>query len=134
VGVRLVRLGGLDSPAAQEYEIRETPTLMVLDRFGRLLLRTSNVEEIGPVVQKAMRMARIKWVDESDPEAATTYRHMGGGRQPVPGIMKTMSLRPELMEGMNRIAGMAHFTDGFLPRRTKEMIATYVSAINHCKF
>jgi hypothetical protein len=27
-----------------------------------------------------------------------------------------------------------HFTDGHLPRRTKEMIATYVSGLNRCPY
>jgi hypothetical protein len=80
-------------------------------------------------------MARIKWVSETDPEAETVYRMMGGGKRPVAGIMKTMSLQPEWMEMVARLAGTAHFsTNTKLPRRTKEMIATYVSAINHCKF
>jgi len=134
VGLRLVRLRDLEGPAAQTYGITRTPTLMVLDRFGNLLKRTTEIAEIDEPVRKAMQMARIKWVNETDPEAATAYRMVGGGRRPVAGILKTMSLRPELLEGINRVAGMAHFTDGALPRRTKEMIATYVSAINHCKF
>ena len=134
LGLRLIRLRTVDAPAAKQYEIRETPTLMVLDRFGNLLKRTSKPEEILPAIGKGVKMARIKWVNEDDPEAAKAYRSVGGGRRPVAPIMKTMSLRPELMEGINQIAGMAHFTDGYLPRKTKEMIATYVSAINHCKF
>jgi hypothetical protein len=134
IGLRLVRLKTIDAPAAKLYEVRETPTILVLDRFGNLLQRTSKPEEMVPAVGKAVKMARIKWVDEDDPEAAKTYRFPEGRKRSVAPIMKTMSLRPELMEGINRIAGMAHFTDGFLPRKTKEMIATYVSAINHCKF
>jgi hypothetical protein len=134
VGLRLIQLKSLDSVAARTYEILQTPTLMVLDRFGRLLVRTSNAEEIGPAVNKAMRMARLKWVVETDPEAATAYRMMGGGRSKVPEIMKTMSLRPDLMEGIMRVAQAGHFSNGYLPRKTKEMIATYVSAINHCKY
>ena len=134
VGLRLVKLGTLDSPAARQYEIRETPTLIVLDRFGNLKKRTSKVEEINPAVNRALKMARIKWVNESDPEAPTVYRRAGGGRFPVAGIIKTMSLKPEWMESIFSLASKAHFQDGYLPRRTKEMIATYVSAINHCKF
>ena len=134
VGVRLIALKSLDAPAARNYEILQTPTLMVLDRFGNLLVRTSKLEDLNPAVAKAMRMMRLKWVSESDPEAATAYRMMGGGRSRVPEIMKTMSLRPELMEGIMRIAQAAHFSNGFLPRKTKEMIATYVSSINKCKY
>ena len=133
-GLRLIAVKGLDVLACRDYGVSESPTLMVLDRFGRLLVRTSKVEELQAALDKTVGMARIKWVDEKDPAAATAYKSMGGGKRPVAGILKTMSLRPELMEGVNRIAGMAHFSNGFLPRKTKEMIATYVSAINHCKF
>ena len=59
---------------------------------------------------------------------------MLGGRRPVPGILRTMSLQPEYMALISATAQKAHFTDGFLKRRTKEMIATYVSSLNHCKY
>jgi len=134
LALRLVKLKNLEAPAAKENAVTETPTLIVFDRFGNQLLRTSKVEEMEPAVRKALSMARIKWVSESDPEAETAYRMFGGGKRPVAGIMKTMSLQPEWMEMIARLSGIAHFSDTKLPRRTKEMIATYVSAINHCKF
>ena len=134
VALRLVRLKNLDAAAAKENAVSETPTLIVFDRFGNQLLRTSKVEEMEPAVRKALGMARIKWISESDPEAATVYRMAGGGNRPVPGIVKTMSLQPQWMEMVFGLAQTAHFSDTKLPRRTKEMIATYVSAINHCKF
>ncbi len=133
-GLRLVPLRSLDVPVADMYGIRETPTFMVLDRFGNLLLRTNKMEEVGKAVSRGIKMARIKWVDEQSPEAAKTYQMMGGGRGGVPEIIKTMSLRPDLMEAIMQLSRSAHFSDGFLPRRTKEMIATYVSAINKCKY
>jgi hypothetical protein len=133
-GLRLIKLKSLDAPAAQLYDIRKTPTFLVLDRFGKLKIRTNNPSEIVPVVGKAVRMARIKWVDENDPNAPEVYHFPAGQRRQVAGILKTMSLRPELLAGINQVAGMAHFSNGFLPRKTKEMIATYVSAVNHCKF
>ena len=134
VAVRLIKLKNLDQPAARENEVKETPTLVVLDRFGNELVKTSKIEEIHLALKKAVGMARIKWVSEDDPEAATVYRMAGGGKQGVPGIIKTMSLRPQWMEMVFGLAQMSHFRDGALPRKTKEMIATYVSAINHCKF
>src|SRR5438445_278743 len=45
VGLRLIRLRNLDGPAAQAYDIRQTPTLMVLDRFGRMMVRTHDPDE-----------------------------------------------------------------------------------------
>lgn len=134
VGLRFVRLKNLDAPAAKDFEIRETPTMIVYDRFGNTLVRTSKIEEVVPAMGKALRMARIKWVDEHDAEAEKTYRMIGGGKQPVAGILKTMSLRPDLMEEIAKLSEMAHFRDGFLPRKTKEMIATYVSGLNRCPY
>ena len=134
VALRLVKLKNLEQPAAREHTVTETPTLMVFDRFGTQLARTSKMEEIDAAMVKALKLARIKWVSESDPEAESTYRTMGGGKQPVAEIMKTMSLQPQWMELIARLAGTAHFSNTNLPRKTKEMIATYVSAINHCKF
>jgi hypothetical protein len=135
VALRLVKLKNLDQPAAKEHGVMETPTLIVFDRFGTQLARTSRMDEIDAAMVKALKLARIKWVSESDPEAESTYRMMGGGKQPVADIMKTMSLQPQWMELVARLAGIAHFSPNTnLPKKTKEMIATYVSAINHCKF
>lgn len=134
VALRLIKLKNLDAPGAKENSITETPLLIAFDRFGTQLVRTSKLEEIDTAITRAIGMARIKWVMESDPEAATTYRMMGGGKQPVAGIIKTMSLQPQWMESIAMLSRTAHFSDTKLPRRTKEMIATYVSAINHCKY
>jgi len=48
--------------------------------------------------------------------------------------MRTMSLRPEWLKQINELHRMEHQPDTALDRRTKEMIATYVSALNKCKF
>ena len=45
-----------------------------------------------------------------------------------------MSLQPAWMESIDKLSSIAHFSDTALPRRTKEMIATYVSGINRCKY
>lgn len=134
VGLRLVRLFGLDAPAAKQHAITETPTVLVWDRFGHTLARTSKMDEINAAVIGALKMARLKWVDESDPAAPDVYKELGGGRAGVPDILKTMSLQPGWMDLVNRLANTAHFSDTALPRRTKEMIATYVSGINGCKY
>ena len=101
---------------------------------GACLARTSQPDEIRAAVRKGQLMARIKWIDEDDPKASEVY-----GAPPMalkrglPGIVKTMALRPESYKMFN-IMSEIHFTDGFLKRREHEMIAAYVSAINHCKF
>lgn len=134
VGLRLVRLPALDAPIAKQYEVDATPVAFVYDRNKNLLGRGKTPQEIGALVGGGLRTARIKWIDETDPKAAQIYRMFGGGRQPVPEIMKTMSLQPEWMEAIAGLAQRAQFSDSVLNRRTKEMIASYVSSLNKCKY
>ena len=72
-------------------------------------------------------------VDEADPKAAEVYRVFGGGSRPVPEIMKTLSLMPGAMELVHQLSRY-HFQDGFLTRPHHELIASYVSALNKCKY
>jgi len=51
----------------------------------------------------------------------------------VPEILRTMSLRPDFLAAVNQ-ASMLHFTDGALTRAQHEMIASYVSALNKCRY
>ena len=52
----------------------------------------------------------------------------------MPGILKCLSLRPDLLRGMIDVSDRVHFAEGHLSRRIKEMIATYVSALNACPY
>jgi hypothetical protein len=84
-------------------------------------------------------MARIRWVEESGAtgDAARAYGEWmaaNPGRPAVPGILKCLSLRPDLFRGMVEVSDRVHFSDGHLTRRLKEMIATYVSALNRCPY
>ncbi len=84
-------------------------------------------------------MARIRWVEESEAtgEVAAVYSAWmaaNPGRAAIPGILKCLSLRPDLFRGMDEVSGRVHFADGHLTRRVKEMIATYVSALNRCPY
>ena len=84
-------------------------------------------------------MARIRWVNESEATGAigevyAAWLAAHPGRPEIPGILKCMSLRPELLEGMESISDTIHFSEGHLTRRQKEMIATYVSALNRCPY
>ncbi|MCC2671882.1 MAG: hypothetical protein K0Q72_4353, partial [Armatimonadetes bacterium] len=45
-----------------------------------------------------------------------------------------MSLAPDYLAAINEAARKAHFADGFLTRREHEIIASYVSALNKCKY
>jgi hypothetical protein len=51
----------------------------------------------------------------------------------VPAILKTMSLRPDFLAAINDASRM-HFSDGALTRAQHEMIASYVSALNKCRY
>lgn len=51
----------------------------------------------------------------------------------VPDILRTMSLRPDFLAAIDE-ASRLHFTDGALTRAQHEMIASYVSALNRCRY
>lgn len=84
-------------------------------------------------------MARIRWVRESEAQgdialAYADWTAANPGRPEVPGILKCLSIRPELFRGMVDVSDAVHFSEGHLTRRLKEMIATYVSALNRCPY
>ena len=134
VVLNVVRVKDVATPAARQYEITATPTAIVYDRFGRTLARTSQPDEIRTAVRKGQQMARIKWIDEDDPKAPEVYGAPAEAlKRGLPGIVKTMALRPEAFQMFNILSEM-HFSDGFLKRREHEMIAAYASALNKCKF
>ena len=51
----------------------------------------------------------------------------------VAPIIQTMSLRPDFLAAIQAASRM-HFTDGALTRAQHEMIASYVSALNRCRY
>jgi hypothetical protein len=80
---------------------------------------------------------RIKMVEESEATgslaeiyATTRARSVAAV---VPEILRTMSLRPDFLQAINDASKM-HFTDGALTRADHEMIASYVSALNRCRY
>ena len=82
-------------------------------------------------------MARIEMVEESEAEgplaelyAVSKSRSVAGV---VPEILRTMSLRPDFLAAIDAASRM-HFTDGALSRAEHEMIASYVSALNRCRY
>ena len=84
-------------------------------------------------------MARIRWVEESDAEgeAARAYddwKLANPGRPAVPDILKCFSLRPDFFRDVVAFSDRLQFADGHLTRRQKEMISTYVSALNCCRY
>jgi alkylhydroperoxidase family enzyme len=85
-------------------------------------------------------MPYLRWIedDEATGEVAEVYRSYQS-RAParegrMPDILKCFSLRPDLLRSIIDVSGAVHFQDGHLTRRTKEMIATFVSGLNRCPY
>ncbi len=84
-------------------------------------------------------MARIRWVEESSAtgpiaEVYANWMNAHPGRTEIPGILKALSLRPELLQAIDQISDQIQFRDGHLSERIKEMIATTVSALNQTSY
>lgn len=73
----------------------------------------------------------VKWVEPEDAsgEVAEFYEDAGTAY-----IMRCLSLRPDFGKIMNSAARLISFSDGALPRRDHELIATFVSSTNRCPF
>jgi hypothetical protein len=82
-------------------------------------------------------MPRIKMVEEADAAGPLAELYAQSKDRSVakvvPEILRTMSLRPDFLAAVNQ-ASMLHFTDGALTRAQHEMIASYVSALNKCRY
>ena len=84
-------------------------------------------------------MARIAWTEDGDArgelaEIYAKWKQANPGRDRFPEILKCFSARPDFLRQVMDFSYGVHFSDGHLTRRTKEMIATYVSALNRCKY
>ena len=83
-------------------------------------------------------MPRIDWTDDEDAQGSVAdvyarWKDANGGRR-IPDILKCFSLRPDVLEKIEALSNVLHFSDGHLNRRTKEKIASYVSALNRCRY
>ena len=81
----------------------------------------------------------IDWFaeDEATGELAEVYREYfdaNPDRERVPGIPKCFGQRPDFLRQVVDFSNTLHFRDGHLTRRTKELIATLVSALNRCPY
>lgn len=132
VGFRQINVVTGTEPLVTQYEVKSTPSALVYDRRGRLVGRSSDAQEILGMVSKAARIMRIDWAEPGDPRMAETDKILG--RPGVTGIMRTLSLQPEWLRRINTLHRIEHQPNTALDRRTKEMIATHVSALNRCKF
>lgn len=84
-------------------------------------------------------MARIEWIEDAAAtgevaEIYTEWKREHPGRPQMPEILKCFSLRPDFLRDVINFSYRVQFSEGHLNRRTKEMIATYVSSLNRCPY
>lgn len=84
-------------------------------------------------------MARIDWIEDEQAHGAVAevyaaWKAANPDREEMPEILKCFSARPDFLQQVMQASYGLHFTDGHLSRRQKEMIATYVSALNGCRY
>lgn len=84
-------------------------------------------------------MPHIDWIneDEADGDLASLYRQYfeaNPQREQIPGILKAFSHRPDFLHRVMQFSNELHFSDGHLNQRTKELIASLVSALNQCPY
>lgn len=83
-------------------------------------------------------MAKIKMVEDAEATGAVAeaydYWRAGSGRTRVPGILKSLSARPDFLRQAVDFSNTIQFSDGHLCRRHKEMIGSYVSFLNSCPY
>ena len=84
-------------------------------------------------------VARIGWVEDKDAtgelrEIYDRYLAANPGKVKMPDILKSFSARPDFLKSVMEFSYSLHFSNGHLTRRVKEMIATYVSGLNACKY
>jgi len=84
-------------------------------------------------------MPFLQWFDEHEADGALAevyrqYFENNPQKNQIPGILKCFSQRPDFLGRVIEFSNELHFSDGHLDRRTKEMIATLVSALNQCPY
>lgn len=74
--------------------------------------------------------------DAATGETAAAYQYFRDqtGRQDVPGILKCFGTNPAFIRQMVDISSSLLFSDGYLARQQKELIATYISRLNACPY
>ena len=85
---------------------------------------------------------RLKWLanDGSNPEATKLYSSSRHAKTNPPGydpspILKAFSLRPDVGYHIFQAVFLGHSdTTGYLSQETKQMVATYTSALRSCVY
>lgn len=81
----------------------------------------------------------IEWVDDADAEGEVgeiynKWMEANPNRKFFPEILKCFSGDASVLQGVLDFTYPLQFNDGHLNRKQKELIATYVSALNQCKY
>jgi uncharacterized peroxidase-related enzyme len=89
-------------------------------------------------MNEAPAVTKIKIVEDADAtgEVAEAYEYWraSSGRTNVPGILKSLSARPDFLTQAVDFSNTIQFSDGHLSRRHKEMIGSYASYLNSCPY
>ena len=67
-------------------------------------------------------------------EVYAAWRKANPERTAIPEILRCFSFRPDFLRQVMDFSYGLHFSPGHLDRRHKEMIATFVSGLNHCPY
>jgi uncharacterized peroxidase-related enzyme len=96
----------------------------------------SNSQLASPKPSSSSTNLSVVEEDTASDEVATLYDHFRSnfGRADVPGILKCFATHPPLLKHMMDLSESLIFSDGYLTRRHKEMIATLVSLQNACAY
>ena len=71
--------------------------------------------------------------DQVPPDVQELYTKVGEARGNVPNMYRVYAHRPEILKTM--VAHMSAVTNsGTVSVKTKELVATLVSRINHCEY
>jgi hypothetical protein len=99
-------------------------------------MKNSSEDLSSSALAKPATKIRIIEDEEATGETAGAYDfcRAGSGRQKVPGIIKCFGLRPDFLRQVVEFSNTVHFSEGHLSRRQKEMLAAYVSYLNHCPY
>jgi hypothetical protein len=92
---------------------------------------------LGPIKERFMAFIRRVEDEEATGQLAEIYQawlQANPARPRMPEILKCFSLRPDFLKNVIEFSYSLHFSEGFLTRRQKEMIATFVSGLNRCPY
>jgi uncharacterized peroxidase-related enzyme len=81
---------------------------------------------------------KIKVIEDAEAtgEVAEAYDYWRAtsGRKQVPGILKSLSARPDFLKQTVDFSNTLLFSEGHLSRLHKEMIGSYASYLNNCPY